>query len=58
MKSREGKEPFSFIGYTKICEYMMAMKPVFHKFTWNESIFSNLYLRLQFGIIIHIIIIY
>lgn len=51
MKPREGKEAISFEGYVALCKIMYQMEPVGHRNTWPESIFANLYLRLQFATI-------
>jgi hypothetical protein len=47
MKVREGKDPVSLVGYEHICKWLYQMKPVGHKGRWSESLFVNLYLRLQ-----------
>jgi hypothetical protein len=47
MKVREGKDPVSLSGYEHICKYLYQKQPVGHRGRWSESIFVNLYLRLQ-----------
>ena len=51
MNPREGKEALSYLGFHDLCKAFMKMKPEGKFCRWNETIFANLYLRLQFSTI-------
>jgi len=47
MAASEGKEALSQAGYEALCRYMYKLKPTGHSDRWSETIFFNLFLRLQ-----------
>jgi hypothetical protein len=50
MDMSEGKSSLSFIGYRSICEYMMKIHPVGRLWTWQEGLFSWLYMVLTWNL--------
>ena len=47
MNIKEGKDAFTLEGYAEICKALYKLRPDGHKYTFAESLFANLYIRLQ-----------
>jgi hypothetical protein len=50
MKLSEGKSSLRFIGYRHICDFMLSVKPVSRAFSWQEGLFSWLYMTLTWNL--------
>ena len=50
MKISEGKSSLSFGGYKHICDFMLSMKPIHRAFSWQEGLFSWLYMTLTWNL--------